>query len=460
MAKYVVEDFRAGLDLRRSELTAPAGTARELTNCHITQGGEIEKREEFFERLSLPPETLGLAYAQGKYWTFSNSAATTPSPDPDLIDILRLNTTDTLSEFLDFDLFDDQIYSVFRMSDNSVKHFNGTALVAGAQGDTVRTYRSKMHSISQGGKTLYFTAVGNPADWTGDGSGAINLSNQDADGGTTTALEAYYNQLAVGTLKTSQLWAIDPDPLLNDLQQILRQSGMLARHGVQQIGDGDVVFISDTGIRSLRARNSSLAAGVSDIGSPVDPLVRGWIRSLTGPQISNAQLLIHPISGRLWAIFPQGVLVLSNFPSPKITAWSIYQPGFVIKDAATGNDNIGMRSDDNRFFTYGGLGTPRYDNSKVTVRFPYLHLEDPGMFKTFHGLDVTAENTWSIFAGYDVQNVATRDLIATVDGPSFNQGRISMQGHATHIGLTFECERAGSALLANARFQYEKAEDD
>jgi hypothetical protein len=34
---FTITDFAAGLDLRRSELTAPAGTLRSMTNCHVAR---------------------------------------------------------------------------------------------------------------------------------------------------------------------------------------------------------------------------------------------------------------------------------------------------------------------------------------------------------------------------------------------------------------------------------------
>ena len=44
MAYVLIEDFRGGLDARRSDVTATPGTLITLKNAHITRGGEIEKR--------------------------------------------------------------------------------------------------------------------------------------------------------------------------------------------------------------------------------------------------------------------------------------------------------------------------------------------------------------------------------------------------------------------------------
>jgi hypothetical protein len=47
MGYLVVENFKYGLDARRSELTSKPGTLVDLVNAHITDGGEVEKRKAF-----------------------------------------------------------------------------------------------------------------------------------------------------------------------------------------------------------------------------------------------------------------------------------------------------------------------------------------------------------------------------------------------------------------------------
>lgn len=47
MSAVVIQDFRYGLDTRRSALTSILGTLVTLENAHVNQGGEIEKRKAF-----------------------------------------------------------------------------------------------------------------------------------------------------------------------------------------------------------------------------------------------------------------------------------------------------------------------------------------------------------------------------------------------------------------------------
>lgn len=61
MPYFSVEDFKAGLDVRRSKFTSVAGTLQKLVNAHITRGGDIEKRKAFVDVGGLPEGTFGLA---------------------------------------------------------------------------------------------------------------------------------------------------------------------------------------------------------------------------------------------------------------------------------------------------------------------------------------------------------------------------------------------------------------
>ena len=66
---YEIANFQSGMDLRKSALTAPAGTLRMLQNAHVTSGGEIEKREAFVAWCQAPLGSLGLVAINDKVYT-------------------------------------------------------------------------------------------------------------------------------------------------------------------------------------------------------------------------------------------------------------------------------------------------------------------------------------------------------------------------------------------------------
>ena len=53
----------------------------------------------------------------------------------------------------------------------------------------------------------------------------------------------------------------------------MNNTGTIASKSVVAIGDSDVFYLSRSGIRSLKSRDSSNAAYVGDIGNPIDDIV-------------------------------------------------------------------------------------------------------------------------------------------------------------------------------------------
>jgi len=77
---YEIASFQIGMDLRKSPLTAPAGSLQLLENAHITPGGEIEKREAFVPWCLAPAGSLGVCAVNNLTYTHL------PSGTPGVID--------------------------------------------------------------------------------------------------------------------------------------------------------------------------------------------------------------------------------------------------------------------------------------------------------------------------------------------------------------------------------------
>ena len=137
MPYVLVEDFRGGLDSRRTNVTSVPGSLVQLTNAHITRGGEIEKRRAFVKLADLPSDTMGLAAAGGQIYTFGSaapSAITFASGTPSNISYIQLqhptdagisgtSNTIPMTELLGVDFFDGFVYSSARFSDGRIYHF-------------------------------------------------------------------------------------------------------------------------------------------------------------------------------------------------------------------------------------------------------------------------------------------------------------------------------------------------
>jgi hypothetical protein len=102
MPYFSIEDFKGGLDVRRSEFTSVPGTLQSLVNAHITRGGDIEQRKAFVYKRDLPrgtiqhpeggtssgPQGVGLYAGTNGLVTFGSdnpSDALVPNPPPDYV---------------------------------------------------------------------------------------------------------------------------------------------------------------------------------------------------------------------------------------------------------------------------------------------------------------------------------------------------------------------------------------
>lgn len=457
MSFYLVEDFRAGLDVRKASDTSPAGTLTQFENAHVSSGGEIEKRLAFDSRYTLPAGTFGLTTLDDTIYVFGTI------PDPlggsyANTSYVRLTTStgSLLTQMVDWDVYDGLIYVVFELVDGTLDHFYNGALVSTGAGKFIKTHGTKMYGVLN--KTLSFSNTGNSAIWSGTGSGFINLAQQDALGVDAVGLEVYFNQLAVFSRRVVHLWSMDTDPLNNALQQTLRQTGTLASRSVAQFGNGDVLYLADSGLRSLQARDSSNAAAVSDIGSPIDPLLVSAINSLGETSTALAQSIVEPVTGRFWLVLGNKVYVLSYFPGPKITAWSTYAPGVTFDYVAVLGNLILTRQGDN-VFTLGGTTGLAYDTSLATITTPFLSIGNPSTVKIFEGIDVACVGTWTVAIAYDPFN-AIYETVATVTNSTYRGERIPLAGEGTHVSIKLTCADAGAASVANVGVHYSSGDTD
>ena len=343
-----------------------------------------------------------------------------------------------------------------------------TNVTTGSYGMALRTYKSKIQAIYA--DQLRFSCVGEPSQWanaTGPpqyvGAGYIILSAEDAEMSRVIGLEAYYDYLAIFSTKACQLWYIDDDPNKNQYKQTLRQSGTTAPKSIRQYGSGDVLFLGSDGIRSLKAREQSVSAAVTDIGSPVDPAIRDLYMTQSAAYMSSAQAMLQPYTGRYWMIFPDRIYVLSNYPNPKISAWCVYVPDFLaasgtITDVAEADGAIYLRTSNHDIYKYGGLGVQPYDTSPVEIVLPFLGLDKPATYKQFKAIDCVCTGEWDVYAAFNPGNTAAEDYLGKVTGPTFLEGQFPMMGHSTHISLRFRNTVGGPATLSSLMIHYDEAE--
>jgi hypothetical protein len=335
----------------------------------------------------------------------------------------------------------------------------GASRVAGIQAVTSITHKSKEYATS--GSSLFFSAINTATKWDiyDTGSGFINLSNNSGGNEVLTALAIYQGQLAAFARRTVQVWNMDADPANNRQAQVLSSTGALGQASVLSVGDIDVFYLSDSGVRSLRARDSSNTAVVNDIGTPIDSIVLSAMSGMTEAEKAACPAIIEPIDGRYWIAIGNKVFVFSYFPNSKVSAWSTYEAGLSFTKFTTKEDHVYARAG-NVIYIYGGTSNNEYDNSEVEVVLPFLDAGKPAHQKRLNGIDLTVQGWWKVYIGMDPYSPEARDYIANVETPTFSLGRIAASGWGTHIGVKLINNTSGYARLGNLIAHFELNEAD
>lgn len=319
-------------------------------------------------------------------------------------------------------------------------------------GSFVRTVGKKMYSL--GGPSLFFSGIGAPTQWntTAVGAGFIDMSTESSGAEKLLAVARYQNLIAIFSETVIQLWYVDPDPALNKPSQTLNNTGTVCGLSVVQVGDTDLFYLDQTGIRSLQARSITNAASTTDIGIPVDSLVIAKLASLTTDERSKVIGTIEPRDGRLWMIMKDEIFVLSFFNGAKVSAWSTYTAStkadaesdavvFDIDYAVIFKNRLYVRSSADRIYVFGGTGdTPVYDATVAKPWFPYLDANEPMREKEFASIDTVARGQWLVSAGLDPNQVDVDEEIARVLNTTYGVGTIPYPVSSNYISLRFQSE--------------------
>jgi len=353
----------------------------------------------------------------------------------------------------------------FAVSTTSVSLANGTDLVTSPStsatylpGEFGKPAKSKMYTTA--GSLTHFSAVEDPLEINDNvkEAGFINLSTNAEGSERLTAIANYQQNLAIFSERTVQIWFVDVAAAGNQQLQVLNNTGAIAPLSVQEIGDSDVFYLSESGIRSLRARDSSNAAFTTDIGNPIDTVILDEI-SRDRLVSRESRAVLEPRDGRYMLALGSRVYVFSFFPASRVSAWSVYEPGFEVTAWAIIGRRLYCRGDDGVLYLLGGKNGTTYDSSPVVAYLPYVDAGKPATSKGFNGLDMACEGEWVVQIATDPNNQDALQTVATVEETTFAKGHVSFQARSTHMAMKMTSQNDGYAKIGSVLIHLESGSD-
>lgn len=345
---------------------------------------------------------------------------------------------------------------------------------ASGTGQFVRTLGTKMYATNA--SLMHFSgytgtpAVADPTQWdTGtQGAGFVNMSTQDGGSSELTGLAVYQNRMAVFSRRNVQIWTVDADEANNKQDQVLFNLGTKAPRTLAAFGDIDVFFLSESGVRSLRARDASNMASADDVGSPIDGELLAYMRAQDEALVAQAVAVAEPFEGRYLLAVGPTIYVFSHFPGAKVSAWTTYtldeiSANAIVTDWAVTSSSLVARVGD-QLCLYGGLSGDVYDTAGAfpyEVRLPFLDADVPTAKKSIEGLDVGAEGYWDVYLALDPKQPDVTEIIAKLKDSTYGeQGRCAAVGSSTHFSLTLKGKSNGYARLANLAIHFRSHENN
>jgi len=347
----------------------------------------------------------------------------------------------------------------FTVTINTTETYVVTGAASGT-GTSILTFKKKLYSTAA--SNLYFSALNAPTQWiAGVDPGFINMASETAGQETLTGAQEYQGLMAIFSENNIRVWSISEDSAENVFLQTLQNTGTVAPDSIVPYGNNDVFYLATSGLRSIKARDSSNSAYVSDAGTSIDTHIREYMDTLTETEIAAATGVVEAIDGRFWLGIKNRIYVLSYFPAAKVSAWSYYEVDFEVKHFVKSGNKIFVRGTENGtdfLYLYGGTNNdvyPGVDEDIAVIELPYFDGKNPASFKELQGFDIIGINNWTVDLLPDPNDETKIVRQGITTGVTYGKPRHTMVGVSPIFGVNLTCSEAGPATFSALAMHYD-----
>ena len=497
MSGFTFEDFRLGLDHRKSEQVSDTRSLQECKNAYVTSGYAISKRpgmDNINATTALDVNFHGLFVFDQKLVTVTHTSGFVAPPTLSGIGIgnpisstLQVvicenpdDATDTVKHVWDFLIFNRKPYIVVEFTSGTIRHFYGTLAQHIVGTGTVITdtncpntksaviVSSKVFAIgtnAAGDAYIKYSATEDPNDWSSpdDASGALGLPAglESPDEDEITALGVFGGKLVAFMTNNIQLWKTDPDPALIELESVIENGYVTYTDTVAPLG-ADLVFLNAAGFQSAGQMLYTDRMIAADIGAPVTNIV---LPKLAADAATNEPISIH-FSGndQYVCAIKDEMFVLTHSANAKLTAWSRYTmtQGSVISGMCSYRELLYVKmSNASGNFIFGfdpakynddvaGVATNNFD---VQITSGFQTLGGSGRWKKIYGMDAMFVGTANIQHRWDARTPDAKTTAVSLNGDTRPTPMVPVELMTTEISFDIT-QAANSSLLVNGLTYY------
>lgn len=493
--------FDGGLMLARPSSVAPANSLSNLFNVNVQPGGWLRRRESWKRTsgsIQIGNGWKGLESNGGHLWVFGKDSGTYAGPANALLDSATFSYVVYAAysgmgggTFTQPDV-NTVLLGTTRWGNGFVAVFEGLAVLFTATGTAgsiaatptlinnlsfpysgiMVTAGNRIYALDEGGLNVKFSAVGSATDWSTPGNaGFLPVSQHFGSGQKAYGLGLYQGKLAVFTDTSIQLWTIDPDPTKMALENVI--DGVGTRHHKSIVSlQGDLLFLSESGVRSLTTVSNTLFPTDVDIGLPVKKIMPSpfqTIRAGGGFFVPSVIAMNASPFAQYWIAAPSywssgapggaivnGWATWSYSRSAKLNAWATHGAGgggtyCAINAWATLAQRCYMRHSMDTYlmamtpdvFTGEEVGIGAGASiTAAAAQTQWLDFKAPGRMKIITGIDCDVQNVYQIQVISSENGVRTGTVVIDVPVGSNQSGW-------TYSGQVIPVEAAGTEFQFN-----------
>lgn len=215
------------------------------------------------------------------------------------------------------------------------------------------------------GSKFAFSAINDLTGWEEHnlGAGVVSFVSQYGAQDSVQSFAHVLGKLIVFGKLSIQVWMADADPNQFALEQTLDNSGTIAPFSVQSVGDYDSYYLENSGVRSIRTKETTGNAFVDDIGSAIDLTIRAALVSFDASAVCS---IVEPTAKQYWLYLNGTTYVLSNYPTSKILAWSTYKMTYQATDVNRVKNGSGVTM---RFWIGDSSDSTKYTSDGTVNRY-------------------------------------------------------------------------------------------
>lgn len=439
-----------GLDTRPGQYGEDRPTLVTASNCSVLTGGALRRRPAMVKDLDLHAESCGLYVRGGRLRSVVPGGRSIQDSQPanvvyDPIGEGVAYPLGVLSRLVGADTFGtDTIfgphgYVAVKRTSGLIEHHwvkrppaaTATAVTTRislpyAPGESLVKLEGRVWAPAPAEGTVRHCSILGPDNWTATGdAGFLPVLTHLSGAHEVLTLNHFRSRLAVFFRDAVQLWHVDEDVDSVFLEQVVNGPGALLAGAVANV-QGDVVYLSRGGFRTLSTASVTGQADAGDVGSSIKSLTDaiGTATPAVALWSESRQQFICCIGTTAY--------VWTYIPSEKLAAWTTWTLPVTIDYLVENDGVLSARSGTGLYhFVDGGATDPSSAAITATVETRPLALGAPGRTKTLHYLVIrqTTAATWQVI----VDGVALRARSLPACSPK--SIRVPLAGEGRQVAL-------------------------